>query len=284
MWPPSSGSTGKQVEQAEGQADQTEHEEEVARTLTPRLRRDADDAHRARDLVRVAPRRQVADAAHGVGGDPPRQPQRVPARGGHRLPWAGASLDRDPDPVRAVVLLGAQWAEDDGLALALDDQLERLSLRRADVLRDVVGLRRLARDAEDLVTRLDVSGGRRAVLQHPADDVRVALGGDQEQRREEHEGEDEVDRRAGEDRDQTPPRRLTPVRVGRERPLELLPHPGRAERRPKRLQLLVRRGPVFALDRVVEPRQLGTPRSRSSVRSAAVRSPGDGRFMPGIFT
>ena len=60
---------------------------------------------------------------------------------------------------------------------------------------------------------------------------------------------------------------------------------GLAERRPQLLERRARRRVVAVLDRRVEPRQLGAVLDllRFGCRIAA-RSPGDGRFMPGIFT
>ena len=285
MWPPSSGSTGSRFSRPSARLIEPEHEQEVAQPLPPRLRRDAHDPDRARHLVRVPAGREVTDAAHRVGGDAPRQRQRVAGRSRQRLARAGARLDRDPDPVGAVSCFARSGPSTTRLPLRTTISLNGLPLCGADVRRDVVRLRRLAGDAQDPVARLDVRGGGRAARDDAADDVRVLLGRDQEEavksttaktRLTAGPAKIAVSRRhvacrqyasGASDHSSSCHMRVSPsagrklVQLG----VGARPSPrARSRRRAARARRDAARGPP--------------------VRSVAARSPGDGRFMPGIFT
>ena len=118
------------------------------------------------------------------------------------------------------------------------------------------GFDSLAGDEQDCVALLEVRRSGRAARHDGADHIRVPLGCNQEERREDDDRKEQVHRRPGKDRRQPAPGRLAPVRVGRQRPLELLPGPASSERRAQCVDLGIGGAPVLALECIVEPREL----------------------------
>ena len=261
MWPPSSGSTGSRFSSPSARLTRPSTNRKSRSALPPRLRGHTNDADRARDLVRVPSRRQMTDAADRVGGDAPGQlATRRRSRAAATHPGPCEPRSRSRCGTRRCPALPAAARARPACPCRSTIDLERLALRSRGCAWGCPS----ASTRWPAMRRICVAlpGGARRPRGCPAsdaaDDVRVLLGRDQEERCEEHDREHEVHGRPRKDRGQAPPGRLPPVRVRRERPLELLPHPRRAERWAKRLQLGVRGAP--------------SPRARS--RSRAARAPG----------
>jgi len=128
MWPPSSGSTGNKLSKPSARLIRPRTKRNV-RSPARQAPRTLDDAVRARHLARVAAGRDVGQPAHSAGRDVPREVQcvarrpRGPIHPGRHVPRSRCRSDRRPAP-------SPPERDDDALAVAVDQERERASVRR----------------------------------------------------------------------------------------------------------------------------------------------------------
>ena len=176
---------------------------------------------------------EAAEPARGVGGDRPRERERVLRRGRRRLARARRALDRDPDAVDAVAQLRARVGP---ITTRRPWRLTTSRNGRPSVPRIACemssGFTRVACHRQDPVARAQAGDRRRRAALDARDHVRAARGRDHEQRREQDECKQQVDSRG----------RLRSQRAAATSPAAST-HPARATTRAPAHTGLAERGP-----------------------------------------
>src|SRR5437763_9359547 len=221
----------QQVEERQRQAQEAEHPEVALEALVERLRGDLGDPDRARDLL---PHLVVHEALDDEGRplrDLARQLQRVPH--GRWCREAGSMQD-EAEAVHAVFLLRSRRPERDALSVPPDDEGQRAPVRPCDAVPDLGRRDSPAVDRDDAVAGLEPDLRGRRVRLHLGDLSGQLAAGEHEEDGEEHQGEEQVRPRAGEDDGDLLPRALAPVGVGAEGVAKLLDPALRGLARPGR--------------------------------------------------
>src|SRR5919109_3383696 len=261
----------QEVQQRQREADEPEHPEVGLQPPVERVRRAADDANRARDLLSAGALDEAAEHAADLLRDQPGQAERLSNGRGH---GKVLELRAEAEPVRAVgVLERARRAEHHELSLPVDRDAERAALGLRDLPEHPRGVDLLAVDRDDPVAaaKAHLFGRRR----NAGPDLRLDECNrrrrpprpEDEQEREHRDREEEVRARPGADHEHLLPCALAPVGIpaetvsdlghpaldvlaGRRGDVGLLGRPLERLQRPSRgVEVSVREQPLRALDR-----------------------------------